>query len=123
MHRGSIEMRRAAARRARHLGWLCALAVPAVLAVGFSVTFKTTECNGDTGVGTAPVDRIYKIQSFDCDDGRKLKQVLVRNPRTGSFDVFNVTAAEAGRIQQGIDRYMGAREKAIERGPAVIIER
>lgn len=99
------------------------LAGPAAIAAGFSVTFRTTECNGDTGIGTARVERIYKIQSFDCDDGRKLKQVLVRNPRTGSFDVFNVTADEAGRIQQGIDRYMGARERAIERGPAVIIER
>ncbi len=99
---------------------LCAVPAPAA---GFTITFRTTECNGDTGVGTTPVDRIYKIQSFDCDDGRKLKQVLVRNPRARSYDVFNVTEAEAGRIQDDIDRYMGARRKAIERGPAVIIER
>ncbi len=91
---------------------------------GYTVTFQTVECNGDTGVGTAPVDRIFKIQALECDSpsGRKLKQVLVRGPRSGAYEVFDVTEAEAARIQKEIERHMRARQKALEGGRTVIIE-
>lgn len=93
----------------------------------FAVTFQTTECNGDTGMGSANVDRIFKIQVLDCgvagERGRKLKQVLVRTGvRANAYEVFTVTDAEAKKIQTQIERYMGARQKAIEGGKTVIIE-
>ena len=93
----------------------------------FAVTFQTTECNGDTGMGSANVDRIFKIQALDCgaagERGRKLKQVLVRTgAQANAYEVFTVTDAEAKKIQAQIERYMEARRKAIEGGRTVILE-
>ncbi len=95
----------------------------------FVVTFQTTECNGDTGMGSANVDRIFRIQTLDCGAvgarGGKLKQVLVRagaDTKTSAYEVFSVTDAEAKKIQGQIERYMDARQKAIESGKTVILE-
>ena len=47
----------------------------------YKVTFRTTDCVGDTGMASVEVDRIEKIRGVDCGpgkNGRQLKQVLAR---------------------------------------------
>lgn len=106
-------------------GLIILLAVPAVLAGGFKVTFETLECNGDTGFASVEIDHIHRIETTDCgpeQPERKLKQVLVRSHTTG-FEAFSISEAEATTLQQQIKRYQGARLRAVERGDTIYIER
>ena len=92
----------------------------------YKVTFRTTDCAGDTGMASVEVDRIEKIRGVDCGpdkSGLRLKQVLVR-PRIGApgYEAFMVTAEDAGKIEKQINEYMDARKKTLEGGKTLIIE-
>ena len=92
----------------------------------FKVTFRTTDCAGDTGLASVDVDRIEKIRSLECgpgDSGRRIKQVLAK-PASGAtgYEVHTVTADEADKIERQINTYMDARKKALEGGKTIIID-
>lgn len=92
----------------------------------YKVTFRTTDCAGDTGMASVDVDRIDKIRSLECGpdkSGRQLKQVLVipQGKATG-YEVFMVTAEDAGKIEKQINDYMDTRKKTLEGGKTLIIE-
>ncbi len=92
----------------------------------YKITFRTTDCAGDTGMASVDADRIDKIRSVDCGpdkSGRQLKQVLVKpvGKATG-YEVFMVTSEDAGKIEKQIDGYMEARKKALESGKTLIID-
>lgn len=92
----------------------------------YKVTFRTTDCAGDTGMASVEVDRIEKIRGVDCGpdkSGLRLKQVLVRS-RTSApgYEVFMVTTEDAGRIERQINEYMDVRKKTLEGGKTLIIE-
>jgi len=94
----------------------------------YQITFKTTDCNGDTGFATVEVNRIHKIQTITCDEPdakfKKLKQVIVKSKIIPtSFDVFMVTESEAQHIQKRIDDYMEAKRKLLERGNPIILHK
>ena len=92
----------------------------------YKVTFRTTDCAGDTGLASVDVDRIEKIRGVDCGpdkSGRQLKQVLVRPlGKASGYEVFMVTAEDAGKIEKQINDYMDARKKTLEGGKTLIIE-
>ncbi len=92
----------------------------------YKVTFRTTDCAGDTGMASVDVDRIEKIRGVDCGpdkSGRQLKQVLVRPVgKTSGYEVFMVTAEDAGKIEKQINDYMDVRKKTLEGGKTLIIE-
>ena len=92
----------------------------------YKVTFRTTDCAGDTGMASVEVDRIEKIRGVDCapdKSGLRLKQVLVRPRSTApGYEAFMVTAEDAGKIEKQIDEYMEARKKTLEGGKTLIIE-
>lgn len=92
----------------------------------YKVTFRTTDCAGDTGMANVDVDRIEKIRGVDCGpdkSGRQLKQVLVKpQGKATGYEVFMVTTEDAGKIEKQIDDYMDARKKALESGKTLIIE-
>jgi hypothetical protein len=92
----------------------------------YKVTFRTTDCAGDTGMASVEVDRIEKIRGVDCGpdkSGLRLKQVLVRpRPTAPGYEVFMVTAEDAGKIEKQIDEYMEARKRTLEGGKTLIIE-
>ena len=92
----------------------------------YKVTFRTTDCAGDTGLASVAVDRIEKIRSVECGpdkNGRQLKQVLVRPlDKASGYEVFMVTAEDAARIEKQINDYMDTRKKALEGGKTLIIE-
>jgi len=77
------------------------------------VTFQTTDCSGATGFASVDVDHIDRLQPITCDSGRALKQVLVKT-RSGSFEVYTVAEAEAGKIEAQIQQVMESRRKALE---------
>jgi len=104
---------------------LALLAVPALAADPsrpLKATFQTTDCAGSTGFASVDVDRIEKLQPITCENGRQLKQVLVKS-RTGSFDVFTVVEGEAGKIEAQIQQVMESRRKALESGKTIHIDR
>ena len=91
----------------------------------YMITFQTTDCNGDTGIASVEIDRIYKIKSISCEppyQDARLKQVLVHS-RTlhDSFDVFTIDEKEADNIQKQIQAYMDARRKLLENGAPIIL--
>ncbi len=106
---------------------LVALAVPVLAGSSYMITFRTTDCNGDTGMATVEIDRIQSIETVTCDppDEKQQRQQVLVHSRTipGSYDVFTVTRKEAARIQQQIQEYMDARRHLLEKGNAVIIHR
>ena len=105
---------------------LLGIALPVALAADFpgelKVTFRTSDCAGATGLGSVNADHITRIQSYDCPNGRKLKQVLTRTPG-GTNEVFTVTDEEALKLEAQIQRVMDARQKALEQTKPVIINR
>jgi len=105
---------------------LLSIALPAALAADFpgalKVTFRTSDCDGATGLGSVNADYIARIQPYDCPNGRKLKQVLTRTPK-GTNEVFTITEAEALKLEAQIQRVMDARQKALEQTKPVIINR
>lgn len=92
----------------------------------YKVTFRTTDCAGDTGMASVDVDRIEKIRGVECGpdkSGRQLKQVLVKSQgKTPGYEVFMVTAEDAGKIEKQINDYMDTRKKTLEGGKTLIIE-
>jgi hypothetical protein len=92
----------------------------------FKVTFRTTDCNGETGMVSVDVDRIEKIRALDCGPGyhgKQLRQVLTR-PVSGStsYEVSTVTPEDAEKIERQIQDYMQARKRAVEGSRPIIIE-
>jgi len=85
-------------------------------------TFQTTDCAGTTGFASVDIDRIERLQPITCENGRKLKQVLVKS-RTGSFEVHTVVETEAGKIEAQIQQVMESRRKALESGKTIHIDR
>ena len=92
----------------------------------YKVTFRTTDCAGDTGLASVDVDRIEKIRSLECNpgaSGRRIKQVLTKSASGASgYEVHTVTADEADKIEKQINAYMDARKKAVEGGKTIIID-
>lgn len=86
------------------------------------VTFRTTDCDGATGLGSVDADRVARIQPYACPGGAKLKQLLVHSP-SGSYEVFNVTDDEARNIEAQVQSIMAARKKALEQTRPIILER
>ena len=89
----------------------------------YKVTFRTTDCAGDTGMASVDVDRIEKIRSLECNpdaSGRRIKQVLTKS--ASGYEVHTVTAEEADKIEKQINVYMDARRKALEGGKTIIID-
>ncbi len=104
---------------------MLSVAVAAAAESSYMITFQTTDCNGDTGLASVEIDRIYKIETIECDpphQSAKRKQVLVFS-RTlhGSYDVFTVDEKEAVTIQKQIQAYMDARRKLLENGTPIIL--
>jgi hypothetical protein len=101
--------------------------VPAIAAAAdfpgpLKVTFRTVDCSGATGLASVDVDRITRIQPYDCPNGRKLKQVLVRTP-SGSNEVYTIGEDEAPRLEAQIERLIGSRQKALEQTRPIVIDR
>ena len=92
----------------------------------YKVTFRTTDCAGDTGLASVDVDRIEKIRNLECNpgtSGRRIKQVLTKSASGASgYEVHTVTADEADKIEKQINAYMDARKKAVEGGKTIIID-
>ena len=91
----------------------------------FQVTFKTTDCNGEEGLASVNVDKIYRIQPFQCGFGNQLqlKQVLVKSDSgISNYDIFTIRAEETERIEKEIKSCMDARRKALEKGTSIVIE-
>ena len=89
----------------------------------YKVTFRTTDCAGDTGLASVDVDRIEKIRTLECSPGaggRRIKQVLAKS--ASGYEVHSVTADEAEKIEKQINVYMDARRKAVEGGKTIIID-
>jgi hypothetical protein len=103
-------------------GALCAAgAARAGVLEPLKVTFQTTECNGDTGMASVDVDRIERIQSIDCDNGRKLRQVLVRPAAGAGLQVHSVTPEASADIERQIKQYMETRRKTLEGSKPILI--
>lgn len=105
---------------------LIGIAMPVAFAADFpgtlKVTFRTSDCDGATGLGSVNADHISRIQPYDCPNGRKLKQVLTRTPNATN-EVFTITEDEASKLETKIQRVMDARQKALEQTKPVIINR
>lgn len=102
---------------------LCPLALPAAGFPGpIKVTFRTVDCAGATGLASVDVDRITRVQPYDCPNGRKLRQVLTRGI-AGVGDVYTVTEDESAKLEAQIERVMASRQKAIEQSRPIIIDR
>jgi len=105
---------------------LLGIALPVAFAADYpgalKVTFRTSDCAGATGLGSVDADHVTRIQSYDCPNGRKLKQVLTHTPG-GTNEVFTVTDEEALKLEAQIQRVMDARQKALEQTKPVIINR
>lgn len=99
--------------------------LPVYAGSSYQVTFETQECNGDTGMGTAEISDIFRIQSMECDpphEGVKLKQVIVKSSKIrGSYDVFTVTPESAAMIQKEIREYMSSKKRLLDRGKSIIL--
>ena len=69
-------------------------AITAIASSTYTITFQTTDCNGNTGMASVEINRIYKIETITCDPpykDAKRKQVLVTSKTLhGSYDVFTV---------------------------------
>jgi len=85
------------------------------------VTFQTRDCSGATGLASVNVDRITRIQPYNCPDGQQLKQVLTRS-EGGVGEAFLITADEGVKLQAQIQHIMDARRKALEQQKPVIIQ-
>lgn len=85
------------------------------------VSFRTTDCNGATGLASVNVDHIARTQPYDCPNGRKLKQVLTRSP--GLNEAYTMAEDEAPKLEAQIQRAMDARQKALETNKGIIIQR
>ncbi len=100
-------------------------AVSAAAGSSYMVTFQTTDCNGDTGIASVEINRIYKIQTVACEppyQAARRKQVLVTSKTLhGSYDVFTVDEKEAINIQKQIQAYMDARRKLLENSNPIIL--
>jgi hypothetical protein len=106
------------------LGLTLSLSIPA-LAAGFpgphKITFRTTDCDGATGVAQVNADHVSRVQPYTCSNGRQIKQVLTRGTG-GVNEVFTVSTDEAPKIEAELLRVQRAREKALEQTRPVIIE-
>lgn len=104
---------------------LAAAVAAAAAGSSYTITFQTTDCNGDTGIASVEINRIYRIETMECDpphQGAKRKQVLVTSKTLpGSYDVFTVDEKEAATIQKQIQAYMNARRKLLENGTPIIL--
>jgi hypothetical protein len=105
---------------------LLTLALPVAFAADFpgvlKVTFRTSDCDGTSGMGSVNVDHISRIQPYACPNGRKLKQVLART-LDGMNEVFTITEDEAVKVETQIQRIMDARQRALEQTKPIIIDR
>ena len=98
------------------------LAVPAADFPGpLKVTFRTTDCDGATGMGSVDADRVSRIQPYRCPNGSLLRQLLVGS--AGSYEVFTITEAEAANIEAQVQHIMDARKKALEQTKPIILDR
>ncbi len=100
-------------------------AISAAAGSSYMVTFQTTDCNGDTGIASVEINRIYKIETVECDppyQAAKRKQVLVTSKALhDSYDVFTMDEKESINIQKQIQAYMDARRKLLENGSPIIL--
>jgi hypothetical protein len=86
------------------------------------VTFRTTDCDGATGMGSVDANWVARIQPYTCPGGRALKQLLVHTA-SGSYEVFTVTADEALNIEAQVQSVTEARKKALEQTKPIILDR
>jgi hypothetical protein len=101
--------------------------ISAAAGSSYMVTFQTTDCNGDTGIASVEINRIYKIKSISCEppyQAARRKQVLATSKALhGSYDVFTIDEKEAVNIQKQIQDYMDARRKLLENGSPIILQK
>jgi hypothetical protein len=103
---------------------LLALALPAVAADypgTLKVTFRTTDCDGATGMASVNADAVTRVQPYTCPNGRQLKQLLARSP-AGTNEAYTLTADESAMVETEIRRVMDARRKALEQGKPIVIQ-
>lgn len=103
-----------------HLAAMAMLFAAPVFAFDYPVSVTTVECNGDTGMVSVDVSRIYKVQTIACENGASRKQVMIRND-AGSYDVATIDMDEAAALEQEIRTYAAARREALKNGGTVII--
>ncbi len=96
------------------------LASAPALGFEYPISFATVDCDGNPGMVSVDVSRIYKVQSLGCENGTALGQVVIRND-AGGYDVATVSAEEAESLQQEIRDYTRARREALQKGGTVII--
>lgn len=103
---------------------LLAIALPATAADypgTLKVTFRTTDCDGATGLASVNADAVTRIQPYTCPNGRQLKQLLARGAG-GMNEAYTLTAGESEKLEAEIERVMAARRKALEQNKPVIIQ-
>jgi hypothetical protein len=107
------------------IAFLFILALPVALAADFpgalKVTFRTSDCDGATGLGSVNVDHITRIQPYACPNGQKRKQVLTHTPG-GTNEAFTISDDESLKLEAQIQHIMDARQKALQDGKQVIIK-
>ena len=105
--------------------FLFTFALPAALAADFpgalNVTFRTSDCDGATGLGSVNVDHITRIQPYSCPNGHRLKQVLTHT-QGGTNEAFTITEDESLKLEAQIKQIMDARQKALQDSKQVIIK-
>lgn len=106
---------------------LCAILLPLAASAGdfpgpLKVTFRTTDCDGATGMGSVAADAVTRVQPHACPNGRALKQVLVKTAGNG-LEVYTVTEDEAVKLEAQIRQVMDARRKALEQTKPIQINR
>lgn len=104
------------------LGLLTAL--PA-FAAGFpgpqKIAFRTTDCDGATGMAQVNADAVGRVQPYMCSNGRQLKQVLTRSA-SGVNEVFTISNDEAPKLEAELLRVQRARDKALEQTKPIVIQ-
>ncbi len=91
----------------------------------YRVVFETIDCNGETGLATVEIERIYKIEPGDCtmpgQPGVHIKKMLVKNDK-GSFDIFTLPPKEAEEVMKQVKAFMKAKLKSLEQSQSIIVE-
>ena len=88
----------------------------------YVVSFETTDCDGQIGMGLLKITDINRINPYRCPDGKQLAQVFTRKTEgISAANIFIISQQEVKVIREEVKVWQAARRQQLLNTDRVII--
>jgi len=88
----------------------------------YMISFETTDCDGQIGMGLIRITEIYRINPHQCPGGEQVAQLLTKSESgQGPAGVFIISPAEVKVIREEVKVWQAAKRQQMLNTERIII--